>query len=268
MEEELSRLVNMVEELRRENNLIKNHPTFEPVVSLPAKFDGNKYYARDFINQVKLIFQLQPSRYHNDYVKVGFIGTLLTGSAASWFSPFLEQNSPVLSSFDLFIQEFNAAFGDFDRAIVAANEIRALTQGQKSASDYASKFRQISSDLNWGEQALIDQFRRGLRNDVKDLMITLPYPSNLNEAVAYAVRCDNRLAERKLEKSQNYQPIRQNHMPIPMEIDYLRYKKLTQEEKNRRKSSNLCLYCGEPGHVVKSCPLKLKQQGKSRVQSQ
>jgi hypothetical protein len=41
------------------------HPTIsvEPKVSLPNKFDGTKECCRGFINQIKLIIQLQPQWY-------------------------------------------------------------------------------------------------------------------------------------------------------------------------------------------------------------
>ena len=44
------------------------------------------------------------------------------------------------------------------------------------------------------------QFRYGLRNDVKDLLLTFPEePKSLIEAIGRAVRCDNRLFERRSE---------------------------------------------------------------------
>jgi hypothetical protein len=204
---------------------------------------------------------------------VGFIGTLLTGSAAAWFSPYFESNSPILSDLSLFIHEFEQTFGDFDRATSAANQIRALRQGNSSASEYASAFRRISCDLNWGEGALIDQFRRGLRNEVKDLLLTLPIPTTLQEAITFSVRCDNRLAERRLERFQQSVP---SHRPstnnnsgaVPMEIDATRikFRSLTMEEKTRRRELNLCLYCGKPGHIAVYCPEK--KPGKAQVRQQ
>jgi hypothetical protein len=266
--------------LQMENNMLKSQQhqhILEPAVSLPSKFDGTRSNCRNFINQVSLIFQLQPQRYPNDKTKTCFIGTLLSGTALSWFSPLLEKDSPLLSDLSLFFQEFQQAFGDFDRATTAANELRSLRQGSQSASEYAAKFRQISVDLQWGEAALIDQFRRGLRDDVKDLLLTMPIPSSLQEAVAFSVRCDNRLSERKLEKRigfGNYQQYNSgnNNGPAPMEIDATKqnaptfHRKLSNEEKARRRSLNLCLYCGGPGHIAEHCKVKKTGQGKASVQ--
>ncbi len=64
--------------------------TLEPQISLPEKFDGTRLKFRGFISQVRLIMQLHPRRYFDDTTRVGFVGTLLTGTAAAWFAPILE----------------------------------------------------------------------------------------------------------------------------------------------------------------------------------
>jgi hypothetical protein len=52
--------------------------------------------------------------------------------------------------------EFEAVFGDSDKARTSANRLRHLQQGTCSAIIYASEFRQLACDVNWGEAALID----------------------------------------------------------------------------------------------------------------
>jgi hypothetical protein len=78
--------------------------------------------------------------------------------------------------------------------------MRRLQQGTHSAIVYASEFRQLACDVNWGEVALIDQFRYGFRDDVQDLLLTLTDPSSFSEAITQAIRCNNRLFERCQEK--------------------------------------------------------------------
>ena len=47
----------------------------------------------------------------------------------------------------------------------------------------------------------MEQFRYGLHNDVKDLLLTFPEdPKSLTEAIGREVRCDNRLFERRSER--------------------------------------------------------------------
>ena len=249
----------------------------EPKISLPEKFDGTRLKFRGFVSQVRLIMQLHPRRYFDDTTRVGFVGTLLTGTAAAWFAPILETSSPLLQDFNAFMAEFEAVFGDSDKARTSANKLRRLQQGTCSAIVYASEFRQLACDVNWGEAALIDQFRCGLRDDVQDLLLTLADPSSFSEAITQAIRCDNRLLERRQEKkvTSNAQlwnsrpttlPLVPQTTPVarpasfglaPMQIDATKFKPLTEAEKLRRRTNNLCLYCGNPGHIARQCPQKL-----------
>ncbi|CAG8640499.1 6765_t:CDS:2 [Cetraspora pellucida] len=89
------------------------------------------------------------------------------------------------------------------------------------------EFRQISSNLDWGEAALINQFRMGLQNNVKDLLLILEDPISLNNAIS------------KTE--------------CPRDPNAIKYRSLSTEEKERHHANNLCLYCREPGHMARNC---------------
>ena len=100
-----------------------------PKISLPDKFDGNRRKFHGFVNQVKLVFQMQPNTYHTDKIKIGFIGSLLSGPALNWFALLMEWSSPLLSDMKEFSAQFEATFGDTDKARTAAIKIRSLRQG-------------------------------------------------------------------------------------------------------------------------------------------
>ena len=74
---------------------------------------------------------MHPTRYPTDSSQVGLVGTLLTGTTLSWFTPLLEANSPLLNNFEEFIKEFKACFGDTDSVGMAINKIRTLRQGDQ-----------------------------------------------------------------------------------------------------------------------------------------
>jgi hypothetical protein len=117
---------------------------------------------------------------------------------------------------------------------------------------------------------LIDQFCCGFRDDVQDLLLTLADPSSFSEVITQAIRCDSRMFERRQEKKVtsnaqlwNSRPtmfpsVSQTTLvarpasfgPTPMQIDIAKFKSLTKAEKLRRKTNNLCLYCGNPGHIA------------------
>ena len=172
------------------------------------------------------------------FIKVNIGFPWVRTDSLSWFAPILEKQSPLLNNFEEFISEFKACFGDTDSIRTAINKIRRLRQGDRPASAYAADFRLLPSDIPWDEQALMEQFRYGLRNDVKDLLLTFPEePKSLTEAISRAVRCDNRLFERRSERQiQLPRPrpeptyasvaarpfahdVPQANTPTPMEID-------------------------------------------------
>jgi hypothetical protein len=75
--------------------------------------------------------------------------------------------------------------------------IHWLQQEDRLASAYAANFRLLPYDIPWDEQALMEQFRYGLHNEVKDLLLTFPKdPKSLTEEISRATMCDNRLFKR------------------------------------------------------------------------
>ncbi len=117
---------------------------------------------------------------------------------------------------------------------------------------------------------MIDQFRYGLRDDVQDLLLTLADPSSFSETINQAIRCNNRLFERRQEKKVTFNAQLRNSRPTmlplvpqttpvarpasfrpaPMQIDAVKFKPLTEAEKLRRRTNNLCLYYGNLGHIA------------------
>ena len=99
----------------------------EPKIGLPVKFDGTRSQFRGFLNQVRLVIQMHPSRYPTDASRVGLISTLLSSSTLAWFAPLLEKESALLNNFEEFISEFKACFGDTD-SIRTNDCVKAIVQ--------------------------------------------------------------------------------------------------------------------------------------------
>jgi hypothetical protein len=115
-------VVAMLQQLQQENANLRNAmeqlqvahtPVHVPVpqapkelrVSLQEKFDGDRTKLRDFVNQVRLVFRLQPHIYATEETQVGLIGSLLTETALSWFSSLLEKDSPLMADLDQFLEK-------------------------------------------------------------------------------------------------------------------------------------------------------------------
>ena len=129
--------------------------TKEPRIGLPEKFDGTRSKFRGFVNQIRMIIRMQPSRYPIEETQVGLIGTLLSGAALSWFSPLVEKDSPLLEDFHGFLEEFTNTFGETDKGRTATTKIHSLQQQSRAASVYAAEFRQLACDVDWDNKALI-----------------------------------------------------------------------------------------------------------------
>jgi hypothetical protein len=193
---------------------------------------------------------------------------LFTRTALFWFSSLLEKDSPLLANLDQFLEEFSRTFGDRDRTLIATTKLRTLQQRARPASAYVAEFQQLACDLDWNDTAFITMFRWGLRDDIKTLLLNLPKPTTLSEAIIQAIDCNNRLFEQRQERrllfgsyrgdytTPTHQTSSSTSTPEPMQIDILRVRKLTEEEKERRRREHLCFYCGGKDHSLNNCALK------------
>ena len=174
-----------------------------------------------------------------------------------------------MTDLDAFLAEFTNTFGEIDQARTATTKLRSLQQRSRAASVYAAEFQQLACDVDWDDNALISTFQWGLRDNDKDLLLNLPNPTSLSEAITQAVRCDNRLFEKRQERRLISGPYRADvvmptkssttttFVPEPMQIDASKIKKLTLEEKERQRREDLCMYCGGKGHRAHNCPTKV-----------
>ena len=96
----------------------------EPKIGLPMKFDGARSQFRGFLNQVRLVIQMHPSRYPTDASRVGLVGTLLSGTTLAWFAPLLEKESPLLNNFE--VLDYISNFKDTDSVRMTINKIRKI----------------------------------------------------------------------------------------------------------------------------------------------
>ncbi|KAJ2905785.1 Retrotransposon-derived protein PEG10 [Zalerion maritima] len=126
-------------------------------------------------------------------------------------------------------------------------------------SDYAARFQQISSRLNWNDGPKMVAFHRDLEDEIKGELAKQDRPRELADHVAKAVRLDNRLYERRMERRTNsvrpYRANREKRVPLrqgntswgtyrgPMELDATQH-----QEKGIR-----CYNCNQYGHISREC---------------
>jgi hypothetical protein len=102
------------------------------------------------------------------------IGSLLLGNVLFRFLPYLIKHLPVLQDMVQFEALFTTAFGDIDREKLSKTKIQSLCQRIRFVAIYAAEFQQLICNLEWNDKAFINRFLYGLKDDVKDLLITMP----------------------------------------------------------------------------------------------
>jgi hypothetical protein len=128
--------------------------------------------------------------------------------------------------------------------------------------------------------ALFPLFYRALNDEIKDELSKVERPASIDEYYKLAIGIDNRLYERRREKGSTRTQKPGAHAPnVPkapilprqsndMIIDNVQKREpLTEQEKQRRKENNLCMYCGSDAHLLPECPVKPKYQGKGKARA-
>lgn len=264
-----------------------HHDPLEPAVPRgvakfrePRLFKGNATEVDAFVDEVLSAVELSRSSLPTDMDKALYLSTYLdNGSPRSWFTAIRRTNDDLLHDFDALIEDFRQHFGDPDTEGTALRKIENLRQTGSCAS-YASKFRELLVYVNFNTSTTIQKYYEGLKDEVKDLLLTVHDPPNsFDEYVDLTTAIDNRLHRREVERktAKKVAPRQhsttdtsmQRHAPakpststslppgVPMEIDATKTvprQPLTKEERDRRFAQGLCLYCGGAEHTVKNCP--------------
>ena len=234
----------------------------EPKVGNPERFDGDPAQVRAFLTSCRLQFSLQPRTFATEEAKVGFVITHLTGRARLWGTAEFERQTAACSSFHLFAEEMLKVFDLESSTDGTSQALMTIRQGRRSVADYSIDFRTLARRSAWNPEALVDVFVHSLADYIKDELVSHDQPSTLDEAIALAVRIDRRIQARRRERGRQIPRDRRflttpsssaSPDSEPMEISRV---SLSPAERERRITSNLCLYCGGDGHRVATCPLK------------
>jgi hypothetical protein len=255
----------------------------------PRMFTGKHEEVVPFLSEVNRIIQFNSVSFPTDNHKVLFLALYLNdGIPVEWFNHLEKIASPLLHTWDRFLDEFKKKFSDPRLIQTAEYKLDRLVQ-TGSAHSYLTRFIEISSHLDMTEQTKISRFMKGLKPAIKDNLVSIiNRPQTLHGWENIVIQVDANIHQRDIEKREESgkKPVKPstdsssttdistpvNSDVVPMEIDAIQTSsaprgKLTQAERDHRIKNNLCLYCGKAGHTVKDHPRKTKpsdapQQGK------
>ncbi|KAI2658093.1 Transposon Tf2-6 polyprotein [Labeo rohita] len=135
-------------------------------------------------------------------------------------------------------------------------QIVALRQGRRTAADYTLSFRTLAAQSGWNDEPLKLHYCRGLHPDLQVELACHDEDLSLEQYIDLSIRVDNVMRARRSNHPSTplpLPPLSAEAVPEPMQVGTT---KLTLEERERCLRSNLCLYCGQPGHIRANCPTR------------
>lgn len=263
----------------------------------PQPFDGTKKEElRGFLTHMKTYHLFYSRDLVNEQDKIYCAASFLRGDALAWFEPIqrdymeTEEESQdtitknVFKSYDNFEQRLIETFGNPDQERMAEQQLGNLRQ-KGSAAEYTAKFQQIASHLGWADTPLMAAYYRGLKDDVKDEISRQNRPDAFPAYTALAIRIDNRLYERRMEKKGNsgwktpyygqhkantkrgrQQPYRGNTShgntthAGPMELDVMQKGRPQRDKKDVE-----CFNCHRKGHFSRECRQPKRIEGSKQL---
>lgn len=185
-------------------------------------------------------------------------------------------NSDPGISFEDFVAIFKTVFNRGSGAEAAPLRLLTFKQGKQSMADYSTDFWILAEETVLGPDALRSTLLNNIREDLKDELIMRDLPTAFDELMSLCIKVDEWLrARRQTRNSSSQEAVEQrgadnegrttrpfSRTPEgadgevqPMQIGNSH---LTVAERQRRITAGECLYCGNKGHMIASCPSRAK----------
>ena len=239
----------------------------EPRVEPPPEFSRSISEFPNFMTACTLVFTLCLITYSTDERKVLYVVSRLRGTAMSWARNIAENPD---HQYRRDYPAFKTALSNLysDRNLRARNEdkLSHLTQ-TKSAAAYAAEFQSLVEPLELDENSKCLLFHKNLKSGVKDIIANVGRAPTFKLLFDQAISIDQRRHQRELEdkkSSLSKNPSFSDSQPHGQKRPAPKGS-ISQQEKSRRITEGLCLYCGESGHLRVDCPKKPKPESVATI---
>lgn len=198
----------------------------DPKMTEPSKYGGErgqKY--ENFVNQLTVYFGGMPITYgpsntplHN--ARNLFVLSCLTDRALTWAQTYIDSMRtttphPDLADYAAFMKSLEKAFGNEYKAQHAVDKMSTIQQGNKDAANFIAEFRHLVTLSGWTEFGPIhDKFKKAINDDINDMLIFHPRPTDMETAYDLVLKADIRCQEHKRDKE-----ARAKAHPTPVKVN-------------------------------------------------
>ena len=284
-------IATMYERLTKTEQTLANLPSSKPQlrVQKPELFYCDRAQFRSWLSQLHLYFQNVGDAITNPRHRVLTACSFIKNPAYEYVAPIVDSASstdptktalPELDNYELFHKKLHVLFGPHDPKGEAQRKLQSLKQKKdQSVEQYAAEFQRWQLLTEWNDESLIHQFRSGLQEQAKILMIPVePQPKDIHSYMSKAAEMDSRWRMAKnfsvpdsIVKATPAATI-PNTDPDAMDLSRMSIqqlqKKVPKDEWTRRLRSNACLNCGRRGHRNFNCRSSFSTSPPPQVQSQ
>jgi hypothetical protein len=220
---------------------------------------------RMWIRDMDSYFQLTATNEEDDKIQMAQL--LFRGNVRLWWHQHLERPEVLgaVDTWDDLKTLLTRHFVDANVLQRAQNKLANLRQTH-SAHAYVTAFRSVAYEIpDMSEREKIDRFIRGLKTELaRDVL--RGRPETFNDAAKIAEDMDMLYHSAPAFFNRSRSSAGQQG-PIPMEIDAVQGRRLTDAERASLRKAGACFYCREAGHMAKDCPRKRRQVNAVQIDS-
>ena len=127
---------------------------------------------------------------------VGF----LKGKAYQQILPLIDEGNINIASLEALITLLEKTFSDPDRDHTAERNLQSLCQKNHNLSDYLADFPRYADEVSWNDAAKRTSLYEGLSAELKDALVTLDTPKELDQYIILLKRVDNKICACAVER--------------------------------------------------------------------
>lgn len=234
------------------NQQLVQYVLADPIVH-PEKFSANKssYSLNSFKMATERAFELSGNRFPDDRSKIIYIGNLLEGPARRWYDSIQSRSSDetrlLMSNLDHFWSAMAAYFGIKESRIQVELKLLRFRQDKLSVVDYATRFKNIASTIDYPERPLIAIFISNLNEKTMAyLRHQSNFPDRLEDLIQLCIRSDDDYLGQNKSFGSHHLSFRDDNKMDVSAVD-------------RDYSDLVCNYCRKKGHIKRNCTILLKK---------